>query len=188
MNGSDPSPAFIAAMDSICQRAAAQDCRIWIDAEQQALQASIDRWTIDLMRRYNKDGKALVYNTIQAYLKSSRRKLKEQLALAHQEGWALAVKLVRGAYIGTDPRNMIHDTKQDTDDSYNSIVRDLLTGANLGVEERDFPRDVHLFLAGHNPESVATAWNLVQTLHAEGTLKVVPDFGQLQVRCPWQVL
>jgi proline dehydrogenase len=182
MQNADPPADFVAAMDAICARAAAKDVRIWIDAEQQVLQEGIDRWTIDLMRRYNPDGKALVYNTLQAYLKASRVKLREQLALAHKEGWTLAIKLVRGAYIDNDCRELIHDTKQDTDNSYNGIVRDLLSGSNLGFAGDDFPKDVRLFLAGHNPDSVGAAWALVQTLSSQGKLKVLPDFGQLQVR------
>lgn len=178
-----PAPAaFIQAMDAICLKARAQNCRLWIDAEQQAVQKAIDKWTLDLMRKYNTPGRqALVYTTLQAYLKQSRPKLEHQLSLAAKEGWTLAIKLVRGAYIAHDQRTLIHDTKQDTDDSYNGIVRDLLSGTNLGFDGKHdtFPR-MQLFLAGHNPESVSRAWNLIQELSEQGRLKVVPDFGQLQ--------
>lgn len=143
------------------------------------MQTAIDRWTIDFMRKYNRDGEALVYNTIQAYLKSSREKLQHQIHLSNREGWTLGIKLVRGAYIANDQRSLIHDTKQDTDDSYNNIVRDLLSGTNLGFSPPEFPR-VQLFLAGHNPESVDRAWDLIQHLSATGQLKVLPEFGQLQ--------
>ena len=130
------------------------------------------------MRRYNTDGKALVYNTLQAYLKASRASLKSQLAVAHQEGWTLAIKLVRGAYIKNDTRSAIHDTKADTDESYNGIVHDVLRGTDLGLDGETPP--MKLFLAGHNPESVAKAWNLIQELSDQKKLKVLPDFGQLQ--------
>lgn len=179
MKNEDPSEQFVSAMTAICDKAAAKNCRLWVDAEQQVLQPAIDRWTIDFMRKYNKNGKALVYNTIQAYLKSSRTKVMDQLAVADKEGWTLAVKLVRGAYIANDQRNLIHDTKQDTDNSYNGIVRDLLSGTNLGFAPENFPK-MQLFLAGHNPESVARAWDLIQDLSNQNKLKVLPDFGQLQ--------
>lgn len=175
----DPPEQFVSALNAICDKAQEKNCRLWVDAEQQVLQTAIDRWTIDFMRRYNKNGKALVYNTIQAYLKASRTKLMNQLAIADKEGWTLAVKLVRGAYIANDQRELIHNTKQDTDNSYNSIVRDILSGTNLGFAPENFPR-VQLFLAGHNPESVARAWDLVQDLSSQSKLKVLPDFGQLQ--------
>lgn len=181
MDNEAPPAEFLEAMDAICRKAEAQDCRLWVDAEQQVLQKSIDRWTVDLMRKYNRNGKIVVYNTLQAYLKASRAKLEEQLALSHREGWSLAIKLVRGAYIDNDPRELIHDTKQDTDVSYDSLVRDLLSGTNLGFSEAEHPKDTKLFIAGHNPDSISAAMELVQTLHTSGRLKVVPDFGQLQV-------
>ena len=166
-------------MDAIIQKATAQDCRIWIDAEQQVLQHSIDRWTIDLMRKYNRNGKGVLYNTLQAYLKASRDKLEYQLQLAHREGWTLAIKLVRGAYIENDIRERIHDTKAQTDESYNGIVQDLLSGNVKGVPEQDFPK-MQLFLAGHNAISVSKASNLIRDLQEQGKLKTLPEFGQLQ--------
>jgi proline dehydrogenase len=175
----EPPAAFVEAMDQICQKALAQGCRIWVDSEQHAVQTSIDRWTIPFMRKYNVGGTALVYNTLQAYLKSSRSKLQAQLAVAQQEGWTLAIKLVRGAYIDSDPRERIHDTKDDTDNSYNGIVHDLLSGTNLGFSPETMPK-VQLFLAGHNPASVGAAIDLMQTLSAAGKLKIEPEFGQLQ--------
>lgn len=180
MRNEDPPSQFYDAMNAVCEKAKSKKCRILIDAEQQVVQAAIDRLTIDLMRWHNKtDGKALVYNTLQAYLKSSRDKLKDQLALASQEDWILGIKLVRGAYINNDRREAIHDTKQATDDSYNGIVRDLLGGTNLGFTEGQFPK-VQLFLAGHNPESIAAAMNLIRSHAKKNWLKVLPDFGQLQ--------
>lgn len=179
LRGNTPPGAFMEAMDVILQKATAQNCRIWIDAEQQVLQHSIDRWTIDLMRKYNRNGKAVLYNTLQAYLKASRQKLEHQLQLAHREGWTLAIKLVRGAYIENDIRERIHDTKAQTDESYNGIVRDLLSGNVKGVPEQEFPH-MQLFLAGHNSVSVSHASNLIRDLEERGKLKTLPEFGQLQ--------
>lgn len=179
LRGNAPPEAFVEAMDAISQKAIARNCRIWIDAEQQVVQHSIDRWTIDLMRKYNRNGKAVIYNTLQAYLKASRQKLEHQLQLAHREGWTLAIKLVRGAYIENDIRERIHDTKAQTDESYNGIVRDLLSGNVKGVPKQDFPK-MQLFLAGHNFDSVSRANNLIRDLQEQGQLKTMPDFGQLQ--------
>lgn len=167
-------------MDQICAKAQSQGCRIWVDSEQHAVQTSIDAWTIPFMRKYNSNNSTpLVYNTLQAYLKSSRLKLQSQLTLAQKENWTLAIKLVRGAYIDSDPRERIWETKEETDASYNSIVHDLLSGSNLGVPPEKMPQ-VRLFLAGHNPFSVSTAIDLMQSLSASGTLKTTPEFGQLQ--------
>jgi proline dehydrogenase len=189
MRNEEPPAAFTEAMDRICEKAKSQGVRLWVDSEQQAVQISIDRWTLPIMRKYNANNTdtPLVYNTLQAYLKQSRPKLKAQIAAARQEGWTLAIKLVRGAYIDSDPRELIHDTKDDTDASYNGIVHDLLSGnPELGFSsssstsiQASTPK-IHLFLAGHNPTSVNAAIDLMQTLSAAGKLKVKPEFGQLQ--------
>ena len=121
----------------------------------------------------------MLYNTLQAYLKASREKLEHQLQLAHREGWTLAIKLVRGAYIKNNTRGRIHDTKAQTDESYNGIVRDLLSGNVKGVAEQDFPK-MQLSLAGHNLTSVSKASNLICELEEQGKLKTLPEFGRLQ--------
>lgn len=174
-----PPQRFVEAMQAICAKAQERKCKIWIDAEQQCVQPGIDSVTIDLMREFNRGGSVVVYNTVQAYLKAARSNLQHQLSLARAEGWTLAVKLVRGAYIAHDQRDKIHDTKADTDRCYDSLVRDLLCGSNLGVGEHDFPT-TRLLIAGHNPSSVMGAAGLATALAREGRLKSTPDFAQLQ--------
>ncbi len=71
--------------------------------------------------------RAVIYGTYQAYLKATPRVLSEHLAIAKKAGFALGVKLVRGAYLGSDPRHLIHDTKADTDAAYDGIAAGLLT-------------------------------------------------------------
>ena len=167
------------AMDTICKQAQAQDSLIWVDAEQQVLQPTIDRWTIDFMRRYNRNGQALVSNTIQAYLKASRDNVAAHLRVAQHEGWTLGIKLVRGAYIGSEVRSRIHDNKAETDACYNSIVQDILTKSLPGFDGSDFP-DVQLFLAGHNVESIRRASALYRELLLKGAKCASVRFGQLQ--------
>ncbi|KAH8672614.1 proline oxidase PrnD [Tricladium varicosporioides] len=180
IRGENAPPKFVEAMETICERAVARGCRIWIDAEQQILQTTIDKWTFNLMRHFNKIGQqALIYNTIQAYLKSSRDKVQHQLELSQKEGWRLGIKLVRGAYISNDMRDRIHDTKADTDASYNSIVNDLLRGRFPAIANNRSP-EIDLLLAGHNSNSIRQAARMASELAAASKLKVVPEFGQLQ--------
>lgn len=179
LRGDEPPPLFLESMNAICRQAASQGCRIWIDAEQQAVQGTIDKWTINLMREHNRGSTALVYTTVQAYLKGARAKLKHQLQLATEEGWTLAVKLVRGAYISNDIRELIHDTKADTDACYNGIAADLLSGTFPGFSQENFPH-LQLFLAGHNTQTIRKAAQLAMELSMAGKLKVKPEFGQLQ--------
>lgn len=112
-----PSSAFEDAMTEICKRSKARNVSLLIDAEQQAVQPAIDDWALEFQRRYNKgpDQRAVVYGTYQAYLRSTPATLSRHMAIAEAEGFVLGVKLVRGAYLGTEPRHVIWDTKQDTD-------------------------------------------------------------------------
>jgi hypothetical protein len=180
MINNQPAPAaFSSAMHEICAYAQSKGARIWIDAEQQAVQTAIDIWTIDLMREWNRGPSPVIYNTIQAYLKASRPKLEHQLRLARDEGWTLAIKLVRGAYMSHDQRDRIHDTKADTDASYEGIVHDMLTGTVPGFTPTTFPR-VAFLLAGHNSQTIRKALTLAQNLARDGKLQVRPEFAQLQ--------
>ncbi|KAH8717503.1 putative proline dehydrogenase, mitochondrial [Beauveria bassiana] len=146
------------ALTALCVEAKQRGARLWFDAEQQSVQHGIDDWALELMRRWNSDGQALVYNTIQAYLKGARAVADRHIAAAAAEGWKLGVKLVRGAYIEHEERSLIHDTKADTDASYNDIA-DKLISQRLPASAGDaaaFPK-ASLMLATHNAESAALA-------------------------------
>lgn len=178
LDGASPSIELVEAMDAICEQAQAQGSSVWIDAEQQPYQETVNVWATRFMRRWNTNGQAVVYNTIQAYLKASRRFVDQHLREAQAEGWTCAIKLVRGAYIQSDIRDGIWDTKAQTDDNYNSIVRDLLTRSFNAIEKANFP-DVRLFIAGHNKESVRLATTLVADLVAAGDDIGPVQYGQL---------
>lgn len=180
LDGKDAPAEFVEAVNAICAKAKSRNCRIWIDAEQQCLQKTIDNWTYDMMRRWNRGEKALVFNTVQAYLKCAREKVQRQLDTASKEGWRSAIKLVRGAYIAIDKRELIHDTKEHTDKSYNSIVEDLLTGKTFPVFQSSSSIQHDLLLAGHNTQTIRRAATLGTELEARKELKVMPEFGQLQ--------
>lgn len=181
-----PSEALADAIDSICRLAASRGVRLLFDAEQQAVQAGIDDWTLEYMRKYNTGGKAVVYGTYQAYLKATPTTLAHHLAAALEEGFALGVKLVRGAYLGSDPRHVIHDTKADTDAAYDGITEALLRRRwvwpfaeptnNAGAVVL-FP-DVSLVLASHNRTSVRKACDILRGGRCEPGTEV--SFAQLQ--------
>lgn len=172
---------MIDALDEICTKAKNRRVRILVDAESQHFQKGIARIALELMRKYNRDGYATVYNTYQAYLKSTPTRLANDLSAAQKDGFTLGLKLVRGAYIATDERTLIHDTKQDTDDAYNMIAQGALK-RNIGEfgdqGSRAFP-SVNLFLASHNKESVITAHNLHKQRMRSGLPTVPVRFAQL---------
>ncbi|CAG8898185.1 unnamed protein product [Penicillium egyptiacum] len=160
--GELPPQQMMDALHEICTKAKDRKVRILVDAESQHFQKGIARVAVELMRKYNRDGYATIYNTYQAYLKSTPATLANHLAVAKEDGFTLGLKLVRGAYMATDERSLIHDTKEDTDNAYNMIAQGALR-KNVGEfgdkGSRDFP-SVNLFLASHNKESVVAAHEL----------------------------
>ncbi|KAH8700211.1 FAD-linked oxidoreductase-like protein [Talaromyces proteolyticus] len=179
--GELPPPQMLDALDEICTKCKDRGVRIIVDAESHHFLSGILRVTLELMRKYNRDGYASVYNTYQAYLKSTPVTLGRHLAASSEEGFTLGLKLVRGAYIATDDRSLIHDTKQDTDDAYNSIAQGALRqeiGEFGRKNGRPFP-SVNLFLASHNKASVLAAHQLHQQ-RMEVKLPTVPvGYAQL---------
>ncbi|RBA08992.1 hypothetical protein FPRO05_07272 [Fusarium proliferatum] len=127
------------SLNAACEKAIERKARILIDAEQQFVQPAIDDIALVLMRKYNRE-QAIVYNTYQAYLKSTPSTLLEHLHCAKDEGFTIGVKLVRGAYMNSEPRGLIHDTKQQTDDSYNSIAEGLLQRRYENLTPSGFPK------------------------------------------------
>ncbi|EFX01442.1 proline oxidase [Grosmannia clavigera kw1407] len=177
-----PAPALAEAVDNICDLALSRNVRLLFDAEQASLQKGIDDWTLAYMRKYNAGKPALVYGTYQAYLKSTPSTLSGHLREARDGGFSLGIKLVRGAYIGSDPRQLIHDTKANTDMAYDGIAEAVLRQkwqAPLVLTEKGskeaFP-NVSLVVASHNAVSVRKAKAIV----ASGEAKIDVAFGQLQ--------
>jgi hypothetical protein len=181
-----PSAALESAIDSVCQLAASRGVRLLFDAEQQALQPGIDDWSLTYMRKYNMGSSAVVYGTYQAYLKATPPTLSRHLAAAREGGFALGVKLVRGAYLGSDPRHLIHDNKADTDGAYDGVAEALLRRRwNMHLRPRQSETDgataafpnVSVVLATHNRQSVLKA----QAILAEGQASGADvAFAQLQ--------
>lgn len=181
-----PPPALADAIDDICKLAASRGVRLLFDAEQQALQAGIDDWTMHYMRKHNGPDRCVVYNTYQAYLKASPDVLASHLRAAAQAAidgkpFVVGVKLVRGAYLGSDPRHLMHDTKAGTDACYNGIAAALLRqrweGPLAGKDQgSEFP-SVHMVMGSHNAESVRNGRDIIGRGEAR-TTEVA--FAQLQ--------
>ena len=180
-----PSPALEEAITAICDLAASRGVRLLFDAEQQSLQTGIFNWTVEYMRKYNQT-QAVVYCTYQAYLKACPEILAEHLSIARKEGFTLGVKLVRGAYMASDPRHVIHDTKIDTDNCYDGISESVIR-RQYGAILRPVPEEarepfpsVSLVLACHNLNSVRKA-HAIRTLQAQnGEPRTEMVYAQLQ--------
>ncbi|EEP79882.1 predicted protein [Uncinocarpus reesii 1704] len=147
--GQKPDQLMADALEQICTSAKQQGVKLLFDAEHYVQKAGIDSWTMDLMQKYNADGQTVVYNTYQMYLKESMATLRSHLQMAEQGKFNLGVKLVRGAYIHSDPRHLIHDTKADTDRAFDNAA---LMLATRHIENPAGPK-IGLVLASHNKES-----------------------------------
>jgi proline dehydrogenase len=191
VHGLPPSPDLEKAIIEICDQARDRKILLLFDAEQHAVQDTIDAWVLDLQRKYNGSfsmkGKprALIYNTYQAYLQSTPKTLATHLAIAQRESFVLGVKLVRGAYLNSDPRHLFWSTKPETDNSYNTIARCLMTRQYNDFLKREetssssFPQ-ANLVLAGHNRASVTKARALRDEQARRGEPMIEMVYGQLQ--------
>lgn len=174
------------ATREICEFAKAKNVRLLFDAEQSALQPGIDAWTLHFQRLYNNQvpGEAIVYGTYQAYLRSVPALVATHLALAQQEGFTLGVKLVRGAYLNSDPRHLIWSTQEDTDKAYDGTAEALIKRRYNDVlkpseqTSSGFP-NVSLVLASHNHQSVRKAMRIRKAQTEKGEVKIDMVYGQL---------
>lgn len=170
-------------MKDIIEATIAKKARIVVDAEQWVYQDTIERWTLDFMREHNTPSNTTsngppIYNTMQAYLKSTPKRLTNHLKLAQEEGFTLAFKLVRGAYIASETRSLIHDTKADTDQTYDELVRNLIGKSFPDIQE-PYP-SFRFVIAGHNEASVERALAAQQQEVTAGTASCSLEFGQIQ--------
>lgn len=134
----------------ICEYAYSLGQPIFIDAEESWIQDAIDRLATDMMERYNRE-KPIVYNTLQMYRTDRLQYLKEARRQAKLDGYILAVKLVRGAYMEKERERAeemgypspIHENKAATDADYNAAIEYCIK----------HHREVAFVAATHNEES-----------------------------------
>ncbi|OBZ80094.1 Proline dehydrogenase 1, mitochondrial [Grifola frondosa] len=189
-----------ADLHAICSRAKQRGVRIVIDAEHSWYQPAIDALCLDLMREFNKlpqppkksqslwfgsspapvvspAVQPLIYNTYQAYLHRTPEYLTQSIAAAHAGGYALGVKLVRGAYhphevsshtAAANPSSAEHShslsispealppvwlTKPETDACFNSCAAQLVGLIRADVAAGAPSPTIGVMLGTHNWES-----------------------------------
>ncbi|KAJ5129520.1 uncharacterized protein N7515_005559 [Penicillium bovifimosum] len=160
-----PTEVMDASILKVCDLAIARGVRLLVDAEEQAVQPGIEAWIMKYQKYCNSQtpGRAIFYGTYQAYLRSTPATLARHLEIARAEGYTLGVKLVRGAYLKTEPRHVIWAKKEETDDCYDQVVEALLTrkyNSMLQPPSKDTPTElppVNVIIATHNRESVRKA-------------------------------
>ncbi|MEP6788860.1 MAG: proline dehydrogenase family protein [Acidobacteriota bacterium] len=116
-------------VNEICEYAYSVGQPVFIDAEDSWIQDAIDRLAVEMMEKYNRE-RAIVFNTLQMYRTDRMQYLKDARRQAKLDGYILAVKLVRGAYMEKERDRAvemgypspIHQTKPATDADYNAAI------------------------------------------------------------------
>ncbi|GLB09824.1 proline dehydrogenase [Aspergillus tubingensis] len=172
-----PSEFMDYAITKVCDLAISRNVRLLVDAEEQAVQLGIEKWALKYQKYCNAKtpGHAIFYNTYQAYLRSTPATIAKHLEVARQEGYTAGVKLVRGAYLKTEPRHLIWAEKEETDACYDGVVEALLTRRYNSMlqpaseEHKAELPPVNVIIATHNRDSVrkAHAIRLQQAARAE---------------------
>ncbi|KAM3860054.1 hydroxyproline dehydrogenase [Diretmus argenteus] len=133
--------------------------RVLVDAEYTYMNPALSLITMAMMKKFNQDG-AWIWNTYQCYLKESRSLLLDAVRLSNRESFCLGVKLVRGAYMDKERKMAeregrpvpIHESWEDTNDSYNGCLDVLLELISQNPQRRH-----RIIVATHNEESVRRA-------------------------------
>ncbi|KAJ5596330.1 hypothetical protein N7450_002788 [Penicillium hetheringtonii] len=185
----EPTEFMDASIQKVCDLAISRGVRLLVDAEEQAVQPGIEAWIMKYQKYCNSQtpGRAIFYGTYQAYLRSTPATLARHLEIARREGYTLGVKLVRGAYLKTEPRHLIWAEKEETDRCYDEVVEALLTrkyNSMLQALTKDTPAELpslDVIIATHNRESVrkAHAIRMEQALRGED-YDVDLSYAQLQ--------
>lgn len=171
---------MIHRLEALATEAATRGVKLMVDAEQTYMQPAIDHLVLNLQRQHNKDGKDVIYNTFQCYLKMSSDRIDIDLERARREKFQFACKLVRGAYMVQErkrARDMgysdpIHDSIENTHANYDAQVAKLLQNNNLSS----------FMVASHNESSVEKTVEKMQALGIERATGGV-FFGQLLGMC-----
>lgn len=137
----------------ICQNCSNASVPLVIDAEDTSVQPAIDYFTYSAAIEHNRDDDPIVFGTIQAYRKDAKERLFRAANAAEKMGVPMGIKLVRGAYMGSERElaaslgveSPIHNTIDQTHDCFNDCSSYLIEKAADG--------SAAVVLATHNIES-----------------------------------
>jgi len=141
---------------TVCKIAKEKDVPLLIDAEESWMQEAADNLIEELMELYNTE-KAIVFNTLQMYRHDRLDYLKGLHQKAHQKGFHIGMKVVRGAYMEKERARAeekgyaspICVSKLATDDNYNAAVVYMMEHSKMAI-----------FAGTHNEDSSALLMDL----------------------------
>lgn len=171
---------MIHRLEKLASAASESNVKLMIDAEQTYMQAAIDHIVLNLQRKYNLDGRSIIYNTFQCYLVDSADRIHIDLERGKRENFMFACKLVRGAYMVQERKRAkdlgysdpIHPSIEATHQNYDAMIKYLLDNNHLA----------HFMVASHNEESVQTTLKMMNERNIS-KLNGGVYFGQLLGMC-----
>ena len=181
------SPASVSAYAALTQRglrlaslALQHRVRLLVDAEQTYLQPAIDVIALRMMATANGEF-PYVYNTYQCYLRDTMSRVLLDMQRSAEEGWKMAAKTVRGAYMWQERKRAadkgysdpIQPSVEATTANYHAVVEHVL---------QHNPKRAHIVIAGHNEDTVRWATSRLSE-HALPRGGDSVFFGQLLGMC-----
>ena len=154
----------------VCKVAVEKDVPLLIDAEESWMQDAADDLIEELMEMYNTE-KAIVFNTLQMYRHDRMEYLKDLHQKAHEKGFHIGMKVVRGAYMEKEreraeekgyPSPICID-KQATDENYNAAITYMMEHPKMA-----------LFAGTHNEESSYLLMDLAKEYNIN---QMIIDYG-----------
>ena len=162
-------------VNEICSYAYSIGQPVFIDAEDSWIQDAIDRLATEMMEKYNLET-PIIFNTIQLYRTDRLQYLKDARRQAKNDGYILAVKLVRGAYMEKERERAeekgysspIQPDKHATDRDYDAAIDYCL----------DHLDDIAFVAGTHNEKSTQ---RLARKMHERGILHDHPNIFYSQL-------
>mmetsp|Transcript_29377 Transcript_29377/g.57234 ORF Transcript_29377/g.57234 Transcript_29377/m.57234 type:complete len:367 (+) Transcript_29377:2-1102(+) len=177
----DLADAALHNLNAICEMAKDAGISVLLDAEQSNRQPAIEYLANRVMAQHNTcaGSPPVVYNTFQMYLKGSIDRLRRDVRRANDNGYHLAVKLVRGAYMVTESaraeklgiEDPVMPSKESTDQQYNDAIQFLLEQKSQGF-------GISTIIATHNRQSILYA---IEQMDALGIAKDDPSINFAQI-------
>lgn len=166
---------FWEKMRRLADLAADKNVRLMLDAEYASTQPAMDALTQLLSMEYNRPrpGKPffgpIIFGTYQSYLRRAPHLLDSALRHAEENGYALGIKIVRGAYFNKERLRWVKDgrsgddpiwpDKPATDAAYNQSVSKIISTLQRQLSSSRPDLALSVVFATHNPESVAHVTN-----------------------------
>lgn len=171
-------------INEITKYAAERDVRVMVDAEQTYFQPAINRLTMEMMKKFNKD-KAIIFNTYQCYLKSAHKSIRLDLDTAMRNNIYFGAKLVRGAYMEQERdraatigyEDPINPSYEATTAMYNKVLREVMR--QIQLRERG---KIAVMVASHNEDTVRYTVEKMKEFGVRPADKLI-CFGQLLGMC-----